>query len=388
MSAESHRDPHLFSLTEGGPFIRVSRRLGLHRAGGGVRSFWLALLLWLPLAIGSIVRGAFGMAIDPTVLDVSVHLRLLVALPLMLLADRLIDAACRGAIASLYDGEFCDRGELAHIVEHGERLRDARLPEAILLAVAILGGQLVLWRIFGSTGLVHGAPAAGPWSFPRLWYALVALPAVQFVMYRFLWRWLIWVLMLVRLARQPLVANAMHPDFAAGLGPLAWPISAFSVFAFAVATVLAGAWGTQLIAHHTTQQALVPGMFAFLILVAVVALAPLLMFCGHVFRARRRALFEYGEFADAYTRRFRARWLEGSRDAANALGSQDIQALNDLGGAFQVVAKTRVLLFDPRQVIQLWLSAALPMLPLFANGMTVEQLLKRILGVVLGGLPI
>lgn len=387
MTAGAPHDPHLFSLIEGGPFIRVSRRLRLHRPGGGVRAFWLALLLWLPLAIGSIVRSAFGMAVDPTVLDVSVHLRLLVALPLMLMAERLIDPACRGAVASLCDGGFCDRGELEHIVETGERLRDARLPEAILLAIAVLGGQLVLWRIFGSTGLIHGAHPAGPWSFPRLWYALVALPAVQFVMYRFLWRWLIWFIMLVRLARLPLAANAMHPDLAAGLGPLAWPVSAFSVFVFAVASVLAGAWETQLLAHLATREQLVPGMVAFLVLVLVIALGPLLMFCGHVYRARRRALFEYGEFADSYTRRFRARWLAGNRNSEQALGSQDIQALNDLGGAFQVVAKTRVLLFEPRRLIGLWLAVALPMLPLFANGMTTEQLLKRLLGVVLGGLP-
>lgn len=387
MTADTPHDPHLFSLIEGGPFIRVSSRLRLHRPGGGVRAFWAALVLWLPLALGSIVRAAFGMAVDPTVLDVSVHLRLLVALPLMLMAERLVDPACRGAISSLCDGGFCDRGELEGIVETGERLRDARLPEAVLLGVAMLVGQLVLWQIFGSTGLVHGAPAAGPWSFPRLWYALVALPATQFVMYRFLWRWLIWFIMLVRLARQPLVANAMHPDLAAGLGPLAWPVSAFSVFVLAVATVLAGAWETQLLAHHTTRQQLVPGMATFLLLALVIALGPLLMFCGHVYRARRRALFEYGEFADAYTRRFRAKWLAGSCDAAEALGSQDIQALNDLGGGFQVVAKTRVLLFEPRRLIGLWLAVALPMLPLFANAMTLEQLLKRLLGVVVGGLP-
>ena len=47
----------------------------------------------------------------------------------------------------------------------------------MLLAIAILGGQLVLWRVFGTTGLFHGGEEIGFWSFSRVWYALVALPA-------------------------------------------------------------------------------------------------------------------------------------------------------------------------------------------------------------------
>ena len=80
--------------------------------------------------------------------------------------------------------------------------------------------------------------------------------------------------------------------------------------------------------------------------------------------------------------------VDGSPTGASALGSPDIQSLDHLMEAFQVISKTRVFVFGPRQVLAVWSAGLLPLLPLVLSTLTFEQVLRRILATVLGGLPL
>jgi hypothetical protein len=384
MSAAGRR----FSLHDGGPFYRLLIRFHMLRPSGRPRGLWLGVLAWMPLVIGEGVRVAFGMRLDPTLLDLSVHVRLLVALPAMLFCERLVERGCASAIASFYAGGFCDRASLDRIVDVGEHLRDAWWPEAALAALAVFGGQLALWHVTGPAGVFHGQLGVGAWSFPHLWYVTIALPLAQFVLFRWLWRWSIWGYMLARLASLPLAPLATHPDRAAGLSCLARPLSGYSGFAFAAGTILASAWGTQIVAHDTTVKAQFAALVAFVFVVLAVAIAPLLLFCGHLYRERRRALAQYGDFAIEYIRGFHAKWIEPQTPGAQALGSSDIQSLNDLGGAFGVISNTRLFVFGKRSILAVASAALLPMVPLLTSVVTVEHVLERVVTAVLGGIPL
>ena len=375
-----------FSLVDGGPFFRLVCRLRMATPRGMVRSWWVAIALWGPMAIGAGLRTMAGWQQDPTVLDLSVHARILVALPLMLLAERLIEPAVGGAVLRLY--ELCDRTELAPILSTGEALRDCWWIEALLLAIAIAGGQLVMWELTGSTGLFHGGSPVGPWSFPRLWYGMVALPITQFVLFREVWRWLIWSYMLVRIARLPLAIAPTHPDRAGGLSALAWPVTAFAGLVLAVGVTLSAAWANQLLSHRTTLPGLLPNLLAYMLGALALAVWPLLLFSWQLFRARRQALYDYNKLAFEYANVFDDKWIAGARPAGDALGSSDIQSFNDLRGVFQGLESTRWFVFGPRKVFDVWAAAILPMLPLFLTLMSVEDVLKRVVSTVLGGLPL
>jgi hypothetical protein len=378
--------PPTFSLNDGGPFHALMVRLRLVRPSGMIRVGWLSAVAWLPFIVGELLRTMWGMPQDPTWFDISVHTRVLVALPLMLFAERLVEPAAASTIHSLYEGEFCDPNKLAEIVERGHRMRDARWPEGLIAALAIGVGQASLWRVVGSTGVFHGGELAGGLSFPRLWYLGFALPLVQFVMLRWLWRWLIWSVMLVRISRLQFDAVATHPDRAAGLSCLSRPMTGFGAFAAATGSIIAGAWGTQLIAHRANVRGLMPFLLAHLLIVLIVAAAAQLAFCGHLFRARRRTAAQYGDFTENYVRSFHAKWIEGRETGEQALGTPDIQSLADINNAFSAIERTRWFTFGPRKLFEIWFPALLPMVPLFASALTVEQALAKILGTVFTGL--
>jgi hypothetical protein len=207
-------------------------------------------------------------------------------------------------------------------------------------------------------------------------------------MLRWLWRWSIWAYMLMRIARLPLAPLATHPDRAGGLACVARPVSGFSGFAFAIGTILASAWGMQMLAHDTTLKAELPALAVFLLAVLFVAIAPLFVFCGHLYRARRRGLAQYGDFTIEYTRGFHAKWIDPATTGEQALGTPDIQSLADIGNAFNVISNTRLFVFGPRSILAVWSAALVPMVPLLASVVTVEQILGQVAKTVLGGLPL
>jgi hypothetical protein len=375
------------SLTEGGPFDRLLRRFRLRTSRGMRRTYWLGLILWAPIAITELVRSALGYRADLLMSDFSVHTRLLFTLPMLLASEPLLERATRSAIEGLYHGQFCDRRLIDRIVDRAERLRDSRV-ELVLLAVAFGGGLLTLLKVFGPSGLFSGA-AELEWSFSRLWYGVIALPLVQFLMLRWMWRWLIWSDVLARLARLPLAVLATHADLACGLNPLVRPVSGFTGFVMAISGILAGAWGTKLFYGQVTVTGLLVPLAVFLVVAIVVALGPLLALSGHLYRGRRRTLAQYGDFVRNYTQRFHAKWVAGSPHTVDGdlLGTPDISALCDLGSAYQVITKTRLFVFGPRTVMSVWAAGIIPMIPVFASQLTVEQVLKRIVSTVLGGFP-
>ena len=381
MTVDLEHERHVFWPAGSGRFDRLLDRFHLVTKRGIPRWWWLVAFTWLPLVGVAALRLALGERPDPIAYDISVHVRLVIALPLMLRAESLFAQECRGAVTALYDGAYTDPAALDRIVDRTERLRSSRL------VLALLGGQLALWGVIGQTGAFHGGAAPTSLSFSRFWYAFFAFPLFQFVLFRWLWRWAVWSTLLVRVARLPLALLGTHPDHAAGLAPLSWPMVGFTGFVFATGAVLSGAWGSQLIAQRVTLAALFPYMLAFLVVVVALACGPLLLFCGHLFRARARALFAYSRFALGYVRHFDAKWIERPFEPGEELGSADIQSLNDLAGSFGVVETTRLFVFSARRLIALALAAALPMLPLLVSTLTVERVLKGLLGGLLGGIP-
>jgi len=378
-----------FSLTGGGPFQRLLARLGM-RSDARARRYWrVALFAWLPLVVAELVRVfVFHRAHDWTLFDLSLHVRLLFALPMMLLAEGLLERTARSAMNSFYNGKFCDDALVDRILARANALRDSAWVEGLLAGSALIGGQLALWNVLGAAGLVHGGESSGTWSVPRLWYAVVALPLVQFVTLRWMWRWVIWTYVLARLSRLPLLLLATHADGASGLALLARPVSGFSLFVLACSSILAAAWSTQVLATRATVASLLPLLGGFLLVVLAIALGPLVFLSVHLFRARRTTLAQYGDFVRDYGLEFHAKWIDPRTARESALGAQDIQSFNDLGQAYQVAAKSRVFVFTSRNVAAVWFAGVLPMVPLVASTLTLEAVLKKILGTIMGGLTL
>jgi hypothetical protein len=389
MSPELERgteQPRRFSIGDC-PSRRLLHQLHLTRPDGTPRVWLVVLIAWAPLMLGAFVRVATDHEFPTILLDLSVHTRLLLGIPLLIVAERILEQRCRVAISQLYSGSFADKADLDPIIDRAERLRDSRLVEVLLVILVLAGGQALLWGLLGPTGLVAGLDESGELTFTRMWYVTVAWPIGQFLLLRWLWHWLIWSYVLVRLSRLPLRTIATHPDHAAGIGFLSIPIVGFATFVLAIMTVVASAWETKILEQDAIVQTFVPAFIAFVVLAAVVAFAPLVLFGGQLYRARLREIAQYNDLALDYVREFQRKWIDAHRTSENLIGTPDLQSLNDLCGAYESLVKVRLVPFAPRETIPIIVAALIPMLPLVATAVPFDKLVKAVGGALLGAIP-
>lgn len=376
-----------FSLVDGGPLCALMRHFGWTRPDGRIdyrrACIVMVAVAWGPLLVaGLFARFTTGHFF---VIDWGVHARLLVAVPLLLTADASLHKRTRFVVDQFVSDGWVTGQEqrFNEIVARAVKHRDAIVPELLLVCLALVASQIVVWNLTGMSFIQRPVTMDRHVVAAHWWYALVSLPLFQFLVYRALWRWAIWIQMLWRLSRLRLEPMATHPDLAGGLEFLSWPSLGFSHIIAALSAAQAGVWADQVIYLGVEVTSLKWQALVFIVAAVFVALGPLLVVSGCLWRCRIQGQHEYDSLAIDYTRLFHARWI-ARRDRKDLLGNADIQSLADLSNAYSVVARMHLVPFGPRVVITLAAAAVAPMVPVALLGIPLDQLLAKLAGTLLG----
>jgi hypothetical protein len=384
-----------FSLTRGGPLYRLQLRLGeAEEEGVRVmrRALVATLLTWLPLLLLSAAQGlAFGKHIPiPFVEDFAVNVRFLIALPLLILSEVVIDRRLRITVNHFLKSGLVKEAELPSfetVIEKVTRLRDRVLPEMVILVVAYLpslsahGSEILMSRI-PSWHLVQ-TPSSETLSYAGWWLGLISMPAYRFLLLRWIWRMFLWASFLWRVSKLDLVLIPTHADMAAGMGFLSEAQLKFGLIAFAFGAVVAGQLGNAIAYQGATVGGLKFIMIAYGVVATLVLAAPLLLLAPKLVAVRKRGLLEYGALATGYAQTFDAKWVHGSPpNGETLLGSSDIQSLADLGSSFAIVRGLSAAPIDRRTLIGLAVAAVLPMAPVLILGTPADQLIRTVLKLI------
>jgi hypothetical protein len=394
--APAHEDPRDFSIILGGPLYQLLRRAhctddALHL----VRRRILAIvgLAWLPLLLLALVSGdALGDAEGvPFLKDIEVHVRFLVALPLLIAAElivhsRLHPVANEFLVRDLVPPEQVERFRTC--IDDAMRLRNSVWAEIAMLAFVYVVGVPVIWRALTALGVstwyAHASAQGTSLTLPGTWYAYVALPMFQFLLLRWLFRIVVWIVFLWRVSRIPLRVTPIHGDRMGGLGFLTGTIYAFVPLAMAVGALLAGTIADRIfftgakLTDSASYIAIAAGIFAFIVI------APLVVFAPRVQAAKRKGAREYGRLSQRYATEFEHRWLPDGMPAADSpLGSGDIQSLADLANAYEVLKATRPVPITRDAVMTLVVAILLPISPLLLTMIPAEELAKQLLKLVI-----
>jgi hypothetical protein len=380
-------------LFEGGPTHRLMLRLRLlkSRAPQIVRgAALLSLFAWLPLLSLSAYEGHLvGKVQIPFLLDFGVHARLLLSLPLMILVEIVVGPRL-GTAAALLIGRGLVRpeqhGRFERAVDEALRTRDSATLEVALLALAYAGAFMSLGISLSfaasSWDLLIG-PSGPRLTLAGIWSTFVSVPLYQFLLYRTMARLIIWSRFLLAMARLDLQIVPTHPDRAGGLGFLGGAHRPIGLLAVAVGTVLAGRYCSEILYGGATLATLRAPIASFVAVMLVLCLGPLVVFMPGLIAARRRGLVEYGGLALRYVTEFDRKWLRGGAPAGEELlGSGDIQSLADLGSAFERIEQMRPVPFGLKDVSSLAAACLVPMLPVFATAMPIEEILKTAIKII------
>ena len=175
-----------------------------------------------------------------------------------------------------------------------------------------------------------------------------------------------------------------HPDRCGGLAFLANVCPAFAPVLLAQSAVLAGAIADKIFFSGAQLPQFKVEVIVLVAWMLLSVLGPLLVFAPVLAHAKRVGLREYGSLAQRYVGDFDQKWLRGGAPAEEALlGSADIQSLADLGNSFEVVSGMRAIPFTRDAVVQLAVFALAPLVPLLLTMISLEELLKTLVKIVL-----
>jgi len=383
-----------FSLVAGGPFHSLLSRLGL--LGTGELPVWrtafvLALLAWVPPAL---------LAITQTILhadysgweffkDGTVYTRYLVAIIAMVITERFADGRISVLVNQFLQARLIApdvQEKFVDIVSKADRKASWTLMEAVILLLAIAWSWLSFyfvsmaspsgweeWLVGGESRLSWAGAAA----------ELVSNPVFLFLTLRWFWRFLVWTVLLARISGLPLRLNAMHPDRSGGLMFLSLFPGLFSGFVFALSCVISSSLVKSVALLEPSQIFIWFTIGAWVVLMALVFLAPLLVFSAPLYRVREQAMIEYGRLAQVHHQEFQRVWNTGERSTEELLGSPDPSSVADVNASVQTALDMHIVPLDRTAVLQILVAAAAPFLLFLVSQVPATEIVKWIIGAIL-----
>jgi hypothetical protein len=384
-----------FSLVLGGPLFQLLRRAHLTDDALKLvrqRVIVIALIVWVPLLVLSVLEGKAlgGSAAVPFLLDVEVHVRFLVALPLLIGAELVVHQRMRPLVKQFLERHLIPESAMTRFnaaIASAFRLRNSVLAEVLLIAFVYVVGVLIIWRHYVAldTPTWYATPSVEGLnlSLAGIWYGYVSLPIFQFLLCRWYFRLFIWTRFLWQVSRIDLRLVPAHPDRVGSLGFLSETVFAFIPLLIAHGALVAAQIGDRIYHVGARLPEFMIEILVMVIFLMCVVLGPLLVFAPQLAQAKRTGLRQYGTLATRYVREFDAKWLGGGAPADEPLlGSGDLQSLADLGNSFDIVRTIRIAPFTKEAILQLAAVTVAPLLPLLLTVMPFEELLKRLLGIL------
>jgi hypothetical protein len=392
-----------FSLFEGDWLNRVYSRLGVgRRARFGLlkRCLFAAAITYAPLAVLASIEELDGSDLATNFFaDFAAYVQLLIALPLFLACEPLMDNRTRHVVDQLLACDIVkagDRARLFRLNAQMVRLRTSHWSDVacifwafalslVILVPEFMPGHKPSWHV-RDWGDFRAPSLTGAWAF------LIALPILNYTWLRFAWKVLLWSYYLWRITRMRLDLHPTHPDLTGGIGFISDAQGQFALFLLAYGlSNIAAPVGYQIaiLDYEVTTMTVWGPMLGFAIGGPLVFTLPLFMFTRQLYEAKHHALAIYRERVTESSRRIESYLLPERRAREFADDEiRELTELNTLSTMFTHIQKMRVVPFDLRSFGQLMASSfgsiatLLPLLEYEGEVTNVFELLGKLFGIL------
>lgn len=392
---QSNADELTFSLVRHDPWFRLQRAVGLIPAHGlGIvrRCLIFALVTWLPIAIWALYwKRAFpGEIAEPLLQHFGVHVRCLVAIPLLVVAEIAGDLISRHVVPYFVSSGLIQddmKSQFVHILRSAERLRDGWYAWVSML------GIMLLVVLIGDKEAVHlheliwadeGGPKSLHVGFGGWWYLFVMRPVFTWLLLAWVWRLVVLIVLLWRISRLSLHLVPTHPDRAGGLGFLEDIPLIFSPVIFASSAVLASRWGHDVFYHDVDVYSFAIPLGVYVAAMVMMFLGPLVVFAPILRRLKRQGLLEYGALVGQHGRLVKRRWIyQEPIPEAPLLQAAELGPVIDTVSMYEVITQVRPAPIGKQALLAVVLPAILPMLPVIAIQIPLKDVLLKLLKMLL-----
>jgi hypothetical protein len=350
----------------------------------------LVVITWLPLLVLSAIQGLlWSRAEVPFLKDLGVQSRFLLATPALVLGELPLVRRLRESVGQFLRSDFVrerDRKQFARVATNTFKLRNSRSVQIALIALACGSASLNFLQSNLREANTWAAPVpTAHWTLAGYWYLLLALPILQFLIYRWLYFAFLWAVLLWRISRLRLELSAAHPDGAAGLAFLGKSLVPFGTVGFALGAILSGVVATRLFLTGASLKQFLPVYAALVVIQFILFVGPLLFFTPKMIRLKHKEMMKYEAVVSRRTRFFERSWgksRETDSTKAPIQESTNIPSLADVRSSFELVRKMRVVVVVPRDLIILAIPTLFPGLPLIATVIPMNEIARGLLHLI------
>jgi hypothetical protein len=219
-------------------------------------------------------------------------------------------------------------------------------------------------------------------SWAGIWVLSFSLTIFQYLIFRWLWRWVIWVIYFKKIAAMPLKLNAAHPDLAGGLGFLGMPPGPFLQVTFALSILFSTIISERIVFLHHTLKDYYTVMGGFALVIIIINVLPLLVFLKPMITQRRKAIFQYSALIQEHHREFDEKWLI-KNDQENMLGMPEASSMTDLNSSFETVMHMRFFPFNIKIMLSSIIISVLPMIPVLAFEYNLVDIIQQVFKLIM-----
>ena len=383
-----------FSLSEGGPFHNAMVKMRLTDKQGILVLVGLCIT-WLPLVIITLIEGTLYSGTPLSFLkDVAMQARLLVALPILIMIKPAIDRKVVEVTKYLSEALMSpdERYDIVtRAIYRAKKLTSSALTEIILVLIVIgltislvkggvysaLEGGTMSWMASNKTGNQS-------LSFAGDWAVFISIPVFSFLGIRWIWRYLIWTLLLLRLSKSRLNLLPTHPDRAGGLGIIILAQKSFNMIFVAGSALISGQLMAQLTKHPDSFNSIRNLGLAYIVLCLILVLFPLVFFMGKLVKTKQQGLLHLSKLGAILSHKFEWEWVNDLPNERRISEKQvDPSMVYDYAGIYESLQQLRIIPVAIRDIIGMALTLFVPFIPILFIHFSVAELLKKILGMLM-----
>lgn len=360
-----------YLASRGGPFFELQLRLGmLHEDALHAErraAIFVALGWGVPLLLSLVQGHAFGpTAGHPYLYDYSAWARFFIATGLFILAEQQVEAGLRVKLRQFVRAPILAPNSFeaaAEAVATALRRRNLRAAEIVCLALAYAASMTwfgLLLKAETSTWAAQVGEDGASVTLAGWWAFIFSAPLFYFLLLRGLWRYIVWALLLWRVASLELRLVASHPDGKAGLAFIAEYPNAYAMFVFGLSSSSAIAVVKHVFEHGVSSVTFGYIITAWLAIVIAVFAFPLLAFSRPLADLKEKSLQILSAQATQY-HRAAERALLGRNTAANdALEAELTPPVADPSLQYGVSQKLSIFLMSRSAIVPLAGAALVP----------------------------
>jgi hypothetical protein len=321
--------------------------------------------------------------------EFATHIRFLIVIPLLVLAEGIVDQRVKISL-----GQFNRSGLLT---EEGKEKFEQAKRKADQMSESLWAESIILVLVLSNLFLRISANSIDltDWIFPfnddptglskaGYWAVFVSFPLIQFLILRWMWRWLIWLRLLRMISKTGLRIIPQHPDKSGGLGFLGESPLPFSIFTFTLSIIFSAILAERVLYQGFVLGEHYPLIAVFVLLCVLINVLPLLTFVSVLSNARVKGINDFHALVAHHHLNFYDKWITNQeKQEENILGSPDVSSAADIFMVYDSVKSMGVFPFNIKTMAVTVIISLLPVLGVFALEVPMAEIMKTLVGFLL-----